>query len=100
MASSTAKRKLKELPELIQKHQKTLARAKQLYQRADNLMAEIIEPYLETCEGCGHKHLKPDAVITLSADGKRAFLLDNFAENAIVWGHGGVRHFGIEIRKS
>jgi hypothetical protein len=88
--------------ELIQKHQKSLARAKKLYDRADVLLTQILQPFIEVCASCGGKKLKPGTLVkgahvALTADGKAAILTDNFSEQDIVWGHGGVRHYGVKI---
>jgi hypothetical protein len=99
-AMPAAAKPKKELAALVLKHQKTIERAKQLYDRADNLLAQIVAPFLETCKHCGSKVLKKDAVIVLNDDGKTAELLDNFADHTVVWGHGGVRHFGVKVSKS
>ena len=89
----------KGLPALIRKQQKTLERAKQLYDRADAQLAEIVKPFLETCKHCGAPKLKEDARVILNQDGKVASLQDNYAGESIVWGHGGVRHYGVKISK-
>ena len=89
-----------ELPAKIRQHQKTLERAKQLYDRADAQLKELVGPFLETCKHCGSVKLKEDAVVALNEDGKKAALLDNFAGMDVVWGHGGVRHYGVKITKS
>ena len=88
------------LANLVRKQQKTLDRAKQLYDRADNVLAEIVQPFLEKCKHCGGIKLKENAVIMLNEDGKKATLTDLFAGESVVWGHGGVRHYGIKITKS
>jgi len=80
--------KLKQDPQLADKirHQmRTLARAKKLYDRADTLLEEIA------------KEMKPGDQVALTEDGKRAVLRDNFKKKSIVWGHGGVRRYAIEI---
>jgi hypothetical protein len=45
---------------------------KKIYDRADNLLAEIIKPFLETCRHCGGANLKEGAVIVLNEDGRTA----------------------------
>ena len=102
-ATARAKRpKEKQLSpaELIQKHQKVLARARKLYDRAE--LAKVVQPFLEECKACGRKHLKPGplvkgAHIELTADGKAAIPLDNFAEGETLWGHGVIRHYGVKV---
>ena len=83
-----AKNGLHQDPELAAKirHQlKTIARAKKLYERADTILEEIAQ------------QLKPGDAVALTEDGKKAVLLDNYAGKNIVWGHGGVRRYAIEI---
>lgn len=100
MPSAAAKAKLKNLPALVLKHQKTLERAKQLYDRADQQLLEIAELFIETCKHCGASRLLPESSIPLNDDGKVARLHDNYEGNTVVWGHGGVRRFGVKISKS
>lgn len=93
----------KDVADLIRKHAQTLDRAKQLYDRADKLLAQILEPYLEECDQCGHKYLPAEGeavMIPLNADGKMARLLDNWEGETIAWGHGAARRFGVKISKS
>lgn len=73
------------LPDLIRRHLAAKAHAKKLYDRADALLAEIA------------KHMKPNQEVELSATGKKAVLIDNWAGKMVVWGHGGVRHYEIEV---
>jgi hypothetical protein len=49
---------------------------------------------------CGGTKLKTDCIVVLSDDGKTAQLIDNFESESVVWGHGGVRHYGIKIKKA
>lgn len=91
--------------ETVRKHQQVLARAKKLYDRADVILAELMAPFLEECKECGAKKLKQGTIVKgkhvahveLTADGKAAILLDNFAGSDVVWGHGGVRHYGLKV---
>jgi hypothetical protein len=92
--------KVEELAGLVRKYQKTLERAKKLYERADDLLQEIAAGFTETCKTCKTAHLKPNAEIPLTGDGKKAILEDNYANEDIVWGHGGVRHYGIKIKNA
>jgi hypothetical protein len=73
------------LADKIRHQMRTMARAKKLYERADTLLAEIAQ------------EMKPGDEVPLTEDGKKAVLIDNFSGKSIVWGHGGVRHFAIEI---
>lgn len=86
--------------DLVRRQQKTLERAKQLYDRADGMLAEIVLPFLVVCKHCGNAKLKEGAEIPLNSDGKVAELKDNFRGEDIVWGHGGVRHYGVKVKKS
>jgi hypothetical protein len=88
-----------DLPALIRQQQKTLDRAKQLYDRADGLLAQIVAPFLETCKSCGSVKLKEGAEVALNDDGKVAYLSDNFAGETVVWGHGGCRRYGVKVIK-
>lgn len=74
-----------ELANLIRKFISTKARAKKMYERADAVLAEI------------SGRMKPGDEVPLTESGKKAVLLDNFAGKQIVWGHGGVRHYEIEV---
>lgn len=74
-----------ELANLIRKFLGTKARAKKMYERADAVLAEI------------SSRMKPGDEVQLTESGKKAVLLDNFAGKQIVWGHGGVRHYEIEV---
>ena len=69
----------------VKRWQKTKARAKALYDRADRILVEI------------STKLKPGVPSPMNVDGKHVVLLDNFAGKEIVWGHGGVRHWDLEI---
>jgi hypothetical protein len=74
-----------DLADLIQRHLRTRASAKKLYERSDRLLAEIA------------KLIRPGDAVPLNHDGKRAILVDNFEEKAIVWGHGAVRRYEIVV---
>lgn len=73
------------IAEKIRKFLSAKARAKKLYDRADALLVDIA------------KSMKPGEEIPLTEDGKKAVLKDNFEGKSIVWGHGGVRHFDIDV---
>lgn len=77
-----------DLAELVHKHLRAKTAAKRYYDRADRFLAEIAE------------HIEPGDEIKLNDSGKKAVLLDNFAGKTIVWGHGGVRKYEIEILDS
>jgi hypothetical protein len=87
MVMSAPKRKpdVAEVAELIRKFLRAKARAKKLYDRADVHLAEIA------------KAIKPGDEVPLTEDGKKAVLIDNFAGKSVVWGHGGVRHYDIDV---
>ena len=84
MSGAATKRKA-DTAELIRKFLRTKKHAKKLWDRADAYLVEIA------------KSMKPGNEVPLSEDGKKAVLIDNFAGKAVVWGHGGVRHYDIEV---
>ena len=84
MSAKVAKRKA-DVAETIRKFLRAKARAKKLYDRADAHLAQIA------------KTIKVGEEVPLTDDGKKAVLIDNFAGKSIVWGHGGVRHYDIEV---
>jgi hypothetical protein len=69
----------------VKRFQKTKARAKALYDRADRMLLDL------------STKLKPGVPSPINGAGKHVVLLDNFAGKEIVWGHGGVRHWDLEI---
>lgn len=69
----------------VKRWQKTKARAKALYDRADRILVGL------------STKLKPGEPSPINGAGKHVVLLDNFAGKEIVWGHGGVRHWDLEI---
>lgn len=84
MQSMATKQELK-VAETIKRFLRTKARAKKMYERADYYLGEIA------------KQIEPGEEVPLSEDGKKAVLIDNFAGKSIVWGHGGVRHYDIDV---
>jgi hypothetical protein len=55
------------------------------YERADRLLAEIAA------------ELKPGAEIALSENGRKAILVDNYADKDIVWTPCAARRWGLKI---
>lgn len=84
MATLTKKSDLA-LAAKVKQWQQAKARAKILYDRADRILQEIAAK------------AKVGDEIPLNESGKKAVLLDNFADKAIVWGHGGVRRYDLDI---
>lgn len=74
-----------DLPDLIRRHVAAKKQAKKLYDRADALLMEIA------------KHMKPGDEIPLNETGKKAVMVDNWEGKTVVWGHGGVRHYEVEV---
>jgi hypothetical protein len=64
--------------------QKTKARAKALYDRADRILSQMATV------------LEVGVPSPINTAGKHVVLRDNFAGKEIVWGHGGVRHWDLE----
>ena len=89
MVTETATKKLTRrqasIAAQVKRWQKTLARAKALYDRADRMLIALSEK------------MKPGVPAPINGEGKHAVLLDNFAGKEIVWGHGGVRKWAIDI---
>lgn len=84
----------------VRRHQKTLDKAKQLYDRADELLAKLVKPFTQTCKYCGASKLKPEAEILLNESGTEfAQLRDNFATRETQWGHGSVRPYSMKVAK-
>ncbi len=70
----------------VKRWQKTKARAKALYDRADRILSDLA------------KMLEVGVASPINpGNGKHVVLLDNFAGKEIVWGHGGVRHWDLDI---
>jgi hypothetical protein len=69
----------------VKRWQKTKARAKALYDRADRMLVDLATK------------LRPGVPSPINGEGKHVVLLDNFAGKEIVWGHGGVRHWDLDI---
>ena len=69
----------------VKRWQKTLARAKALYDRADRMLIAL------------STKMKLGVPTPINGEGKHAVLLDNYAGKEIVWGHGGVRRWAIDI---
>jgi hypothetical protein len=69
----------------VKRFQKTKARAKALYDRADRILLDL------------STKLQLGVPSPINSAGKHVVLLDNFAGKEIVWGHGGVRHWDLDI---
>jgi hypothetical protein len=69
----------------VKRWQKTKARAKALYDRADRMLLDL------------STKLKPGVPSPINGTGKHVVLLDNYAGKEIVWGHGGVRHWDLDV---
>jgi hypothetical protein len=82
---ATATKRKPDLADKVRAFLRAKKNAKKLYDRADNHLREIA------------KQLKPGDEVPLTVDGKKAVLIDNWAGKDIVWGHGGVRHYDIEV---
>jgi hypothetical protein len=65
--------------------QKTKARAKALYDRSDRQLVELAGK------------LKLGELTPINTEGKHIVLLDNFVGKDLVWGHGGVRRWDLEV---
>ena len=89
MPTETAEKKLTRsqasIAAKVRRWQKTKARAKALYDRSDRILSDIATK------------LKVGVPSPMNGDGKHVVLLDNYAGKEIVWGHGGVRHWDLDI---
>lgn len=88
MPAAAQKRKSEteqETAELIRKFLRTRANAKLLYDRADRLLVQISE------------RMSAGESIAANASGKRYALIDNYAGKNVVWGHGGVRRYDVDV---
>lgn len=75
----------KRLTGKAKKYMKLKELGKRSYERADALLAEIV------------KTANPGDEIPLSADGRKAVLVDRFAESDLVWAHAAARRYELKV---
>jgi hypothetical protein len=84
MPTSGAKRK-PDLTETVQEFLETKAEAKRLYDKADKILVKLVRPMRKAGGEIpwGEKH--------------KAVLKNNWKGKFVVWGHGRMRHYDIEV---
>ena len=85
-----------DLEKKVKQYARAKALAKRNYDRSDRILNEIGAQLGSKCEKCGSL-LPPKDEIPIGSAGKKGILTDSYAGKNIVWGHGGVRRWDLDI---